>query len=61
MLDYRLYVLNQSGHVVDAAVLHCPDDRQAIDLALQAAIASDVELWLGDRKIKYIQRRRQEA
>lgn len=61
MLDYRLYVLNPSGHVVNAAVLHCPDDGHAIDLALQAAIASDVELWAGDRKVTYIERRRRDA
>ena len=61
MLDYRLYVLNQSGHVVDASVLHCTDDDHAVDLARQAAIASDVELWMGDRKVTYVERRRREA
>jgi len=51
MPDYRLYMLNSNGHIVDAVNLSCDDDVQATELAFEAARTRDVELWQGGRRV----------
>jgi hypothetical protein len=49
--EYRVYILDQDGHVSRAIGFVCPDDEAAKKYARQFVGGHDVELWHGDRKI----------
>jgi hypothetical protein len=51
MADYRVYILDQDGHVSSAIGFVCPDDEAAKKYARQFVDGHDVELWHGDRQI----------
>jgi hypothetical protein len=50
MADYRVYILDQDGHVSSAIGFVCPDDEAAKKYARQFVDGQDVELWHGDRQ-----------
>jgi len=47
MPEYRLYLLDQHGHIARRKDLHVADDRQAIAEAKQFVDGRIVELWSG--------------
>ncbi len=56
--DYRLYFLNDSGHVRHALNLpDCNDDAHAIAVITESLVASPMELWQGDRLVRVFGRR----
>jgi hypothetical protein len=51
MTNYRVYVLGNDGHIVNAIQPDCPDDSTAIQTAKKYINGHDIELWQRDRKI----------
>jgi hypothetical protein len=51
MDDYRLYLLDQSGHIVRARYVSASDEKDAIQRASQTAESERWELWTGTRMI----------
>jgi hypothetical protein len=57
--DYRIYSLDNRGHVAGApALISCNTDLEAIDLAAQVESESDLEVWEGARRVSYLPGRR---
>jgi hypothetical protein len=61
MMDYRLYFLDEHGHVSAAVELDCEDDAQAIRTAEKRGDGRAMELWQRARKVKAFARRPQDA
>lgn len=55
-MDYRLYLLNDAGHIVEAVELECGDDAEAIEAAEKHRGRNDVELWEHSRLVKKLAR-----
>lgn len=51
MSYYRLYYLNQLGHIRQAVDWECDGDRSALAMAEQRADGRAMELWSGDRRV----------
>ncbi len=52
MPDYRLYFLDDRGHVRHALNLpDCRDDDHAIAVIAESLVAAPMELWQGDRRV----------
>lgn len=51
MADYRLYLMSDDGHILQAADLTADDDQEAIELVRLRQERSDVELWCNKRKV----------
>ena len=51
MPEYRVYIVGLHGHFVDAVLLECADDSEAMEQAKQLVDGHDVELWQRARKI----------
>jgi hypothetical protein len=51
-MDYRLYFLNDRGHIIDRVDLDCEDDDHAAQVAAGYADGRDMELWSRDRKVR---------
>jgi len=51
MIEYRVYILDESGHFLRAVELVCPNDDAAKEQAKQFVDGHDVELWQQDRQI----------
>lgn len=49
MLGYRLYFLNDQGHIVDAVEALHDTDAEAVEWAEQHRDGRDLELWSGAR------------
>jgi hypothetical protein len=45
MSYYRVYIVGQDGHFIDAINLNCADDGAAIESAKQLVDGRDIELW----------------
>ena len=56
MLGYRLYFLNDVGHIVDATEAELVSDDQAVEWAEQKRDEHDLELWSGARVVARIPR-----
>jgi hypothetical protein len=52
--DYRVYTLDEDGHIVRRSENHCPDDEAALERAKNLADGHAVELWERDRCIALI-------
>lgn len=52
MLEYRLYVLNASGHITGVFEFGCIDDAAAATWALTKADGRPMELWRRDHLIR---------
>ena len=51
MSYYRVYIVGQDGHFVDAINLDCADDGAAIESARQLVDGHDIELWQEGRMV----------
>lgn len=51
MPGYRLYFLNNDGHIVHAAESECADDAEAEAWAKDQADGRYMELWSGARRV----------
>lgn len=51
MQDYRLYFLDQCGHIGGVVEMACVDDEAAAELAQAHNDGRAMELWRRDRKI----------
>jgi hypothetical protein len=51
-MDYRLYFLNDRGHITDRVDLDCEDDDHAAQVAATYVDGRDMELWSRDRKVR---------
>jgi hypothetical protein len=49
--DYRVYVLDQSGHFIGAHVIHARDDAGAVALAGDLENSHGVEVWQRGRRV----------
>jgi hypothetical protein len=49
--DYRVYLLNDKGHILNDAAIVANDDAQAIEAAKKIVRARNVELWDGERLV----------
>jgi len=47
MLGYRLFILNDAGHIVDAMEVELLSDGDALHWAEQHRGVADLELWSG--------------
>lgn len=56
MQHYRLYHLSQSGHIIAAQDLHCPDDLNALEQAERERAHHNVELWQDIRLLARLKR-----
>jgi hypothetical protein len=54
MEGYRLYFLDDHGHIRHAKDLSCSSDQAAIEMVEQHRDGSDMELWQRDRLVKAI-------
>ena len=52
MLDYRLYFLDEAGHIQGVVEFDCANDADAIAHAKTYADGRAMELWLRDRWIR---------
>ena len=52
MLDYRLYFLDEAGHIRGVVELECADDAEAISRAQTYADGRTMELWRRERWIR---------
>ena len=55
-MDYRAYLLDEQGHIVDAHPFVAPGDEAALMLAYQYANGLDVEVWHRARRVGLIPR-----
>lgn len=51
MTDYRVYILNDKGHIQGDSLIVSEDDAQAIEAAKKIVRARNVELWDGERLV----------
>ncbi|MBR0756084.1 hypothetical protein JQ604_28250 [Bradyrhizobium jicamae] len=51
MADYRVYVLDVSGHITDRLDLDCADDAEAVKVARRRLSDPDIEVWQGTRMV----------
>jgi len=49
--DYRVYILNDKGHIQSDTAIVSADDAQAIEAAKKIVGARNVELWDGERMV----------
>jgi hypothetical protein len=54
MADYRLYLMDDDGHILRGIDLAAPDDKEAFELVRLRDDPGDVELWCGTRKVASI-------
>lgn len=51
MTDYRVYILNDKGHIQGDTLIVSADDAQAIEAAKKIVRARNVEIWDGERLV----------
>jgi hypothetical protein len=49
--DYRVYILNDKGHIQGDTLIVSKDDAQAIEAAKKLVGVRNVELWDGERLV----------
>jgi hypothetical protein len=49
--DYRVYILNDKGHIQSDALIVSADDAQAIESAKKLVGVRHVEIWDGERLV----------
>jgi len=54
MLEYRMYVIDNGGRIIDRIDLECPDDAEAVSGGKAYALNKDVEIWRGQRIVTVI-------
>ncbi len=56
MLEYRMYVLDKIGKIIERIDLECPDDMEAVAGGKSYARNHDVEIWCGKRAVTVLNR-----
>lgn len=51
MTDYRVYILNDKGHIQSDALIVSENDAQAIEAAKKLVGVRHVEMWDGERLV----------
>ena len=54
MLEYRMYVIDNGGRIIDRIDLECPDDAEAVSGGKAYALNKDVEIWRCQRIVTVI-------
>jgi hypothetical protein len=53
-MDYRAYILNDAGKIINVREIVARDDAEAIAQAKQYVDGCDIELWQQGRKVKLL-------
>jgi hypothetical protein len=53
-MDYRAYVLDDNGSIVNVRELEAPDDSEAVEQARKYVDGYDLEVWQRARKVKLL-------
>ena len=53
MPDYRLYLMNEGGHIVQVGEFDADDDASAIAAVNRARGNGQMELWCGTHKVMH--------
>lgn len=53
MSDYRLYLMNDGGHIVQVGEFHAHDNTTAIGAVERARGNDQMELWCGTHKVMH--------
>jgi hypothetical protein len=59
MAEYRAYILDSDGHIVEPVDFECDDDEAAKERAKQLVDGHDVELWQLGRKVDTLKRKQE--
>jgi hypothetical protein len=51
MLEYRVYVINNDGRIIERIDLECLNDAKAVSDVKTYARKNDVEIWCGQRVV----------
>lgn len=54
MFEYRVYVINNAGKIIERIDLECPNDDKAVSGGKVYARNNDVEVWCGQRIVRTI-------
>lgn len=54
MLEYRVYVIDSKGKIIERIDLECPNDDKAVSDGSMYAQRNGVEIWCGQRLVKTI-------
>jgi hypothetical protein len=55
-MDYRAYLLDEHGQIIDALNFAAPTDQAAVIHAFHYANGRDVEIWQRSRRVGFIPR-----
>jgi hypothetical protein len=53
-MDYRAYLLDEQGHIIDARLFVAPDDQAALSHAYRYVNGRDVEVWQRSHRVGVI-------
>jgi hypothetical protein len=56
MLEYRMYVLDKIGKIIERVDLNCLNDAEAVVGGKSYAEKHDVEIWCGQRPVTVLHR-----
>jgi len=51
MLEYRMYVIDNGGKIIERIDLECPNDAEAVADGRTYVLRNDVEIWRGLRVV----------
>ena len=51
MLEYRMYVIDNGGKIIERIDLECPNDAEAVAGGKTYALRNNVEIWCGQRVV----------
>jgi len=54
MLEYRMYIIDNGGKIIERIDLECPNDAEAVSDGKTYALKNDVEIWGGQRVVTVI-------
>ena len=54
MLEYRVYVIDSEGKIIERIDLECPNDDKAVSDGSMYAQRNGVEIWCGQRLVRTI-------
>jgi len=54
MLEYRMYVIDNSGKIIERIDLECPNDAEAVSDGKTYLQKNNVEIWCGQRVVSVL-------
>jgi len=54
MLEYRVYLLDQGGKIVERFDLNCTNDAEAVADGKRHLPRNNVEIWCGNRSVGHL-------